>query len=79
MLILDVDRWSHVDKVAMFYHVDDFESIQLAIFESIQIWECALNRVTMEPIQNPKLNICHLHGLGATYPKHVFLLIPMCK
>ena len=25
------------------------------------------------------LDICHLCGLGATYPKNVFLLIPMCK
>ena len=66
-------------KFAMFCHVDNFDSTKLVIFGLIQIWECALNWFTMEPVHEPKLDICHLCGLGATYPKHVFLLIPMCK
>ena len=33
----------------------------------------------LEPVHEPKLNICHLHGLGATYTEHVILLIPTCK
>ena len=38
----------------------------------IQIWECALNWFTMKLVHEPKLDIRHLCGLGATYPKHVF-------
>ena len=37
-------------KSAMFYHMDDFDSIELDIFGLIQIWECALNWFTMEPV-----------------------------
>ena len=33
----------------------------------------------MELVHEPKINICHLRGFWATYHKHVFLLIPMCK
>ena len=30
----------------------------------------------MERVHKPKLDICHLHGLGATYPKYIFLVDP---
>ena len=56
----------------MFCHVDNFDSAKLVIFGLIQIWECALNWFTMELVHKPKLDICHLCGLGALYPKHVF-------
>jgi hypothetical protein len=42
----------------------------------IHIWECALNWFTMEPVHEPKLDICHLRSFGATYPKHVFNVGP---
>ena len=45
----------------------------------IQIQECALNWYTMEPVHEPKFDICHLRGLGAEPPKDVYLLIPICK
>ena len=59
-------------KFAMFCHVDNFDSIKLAIFGSIQIWECALNLFTMELVHGPKLHIFHLCGLGVVYFKCVF-------
>ena len=59
-------------KFAIFCHVDNFDSTQLDIFELIQIWECALNWFTMKPNYEPKLDICHLHGLGATCLEHGF-------
>ena len=58
------------------WHMDNFDSTRLAIFEWIQIWECALNWFITEPIRKCFLDICHLRVLGATYPKHVILLIP---
>ena len=59
--------------------MDNFNSVELAIFGLIQIWECALSWFTVEPVHKCQPDICHLHGLGATYPKHVFLLILKCK
>ena len=56
----------------MFSHVNNFDSTKLTIFELIQDWRCVLNRFTMELVHEPKLDICHLRGLGATYPKHLF-------
>ena len=42
----------------------------------IQIWECVLNQFIMEPVHEPKLDICCLHGLGAPYPEHTFFVDP---
>ena len=61
---------------AMLCHVDIFYSKKLAIFGLIEIWECALNWFTMELVHELKLDIFHLCGLGATYPKHVFSVDP---
>jgi hypothetical protein len=55
---------------------DSFDSTYLAKFGLIQIWECALNWFTMELIHKLKLDIYHLHSLGATYPKNVFIVDP---
>ena len=63
-------------KSIMSCHLNNFDSQELAIFGLIQIWECALNWFIMEPVHEPKLDICHVHDLGATYPKHVFSSIP---
>ena len=52
--------------------VDNFDSTKLVIFGLIQIRECALNWFLVESVHKLKLDICHLCGLGATYPKHVF-------
>ena len=49
-----------------------YMSITLDVFRLIQIWECALNWFIVEPIHKCLLNTSHLHGSGATYPKHVF-------
>ena len=37
-------------KFALFCHVDNFHSTMFTNFGSNQIWECALNMFTMEPI-----------------------------
>ena len=66
-------------KYAMVCHMDNFDSTKLAIFLLIQIWEGALNWFIVDPIHEQKLDMCHQYDLGATYPKHVLLLIPMCK
>ena len=58
-------------KSAMFCHVHNFDSTELAISRLIQVLDCALNRFTMKQVHKPKLVICHLHGLGSAYPKHV--------
>ena len=55
-------------------HVDHFDLTKLAIFRLLQIWQCALNWFIMELVHKPKFDTCHLHGLGATYPKHGFFL-----
>ena len=34
--------------------------------------------VYMELVHEPKLDICHLRGLGAIYPKTCFVLMPIC-
>ena len=56
----------------MLCHMDNFDSIKLSIFGLIQIWECALNWFIVEPIDEAKLDICHLRGLGLAYPNVFF-------
>ena len=56
-------------------HVDDFDSIELVILWILQIWECPLNWFIM----CTNADICHRHGLGATYPKHVVLVDPQVQ
>ena len=56
----------------MFFRVENFGSTKFVIFGLNQIWECALNWFAMEPVHEPKLDICHFCGLGVAYPKHVF-------
>ena len=59
-------------KFAMLCHVNLFiYSTYIAILGLIQMCECALNWFTMELVYKPKLDICHLCCLGATYLKHV--------
>ena len=53
-------------------HVDKFDLLKVVIFGLIQIWECALNWFTVKSVHEPKVDICHLCGLGATYLKHIF-------
>ena len=65
-------------KSAIFCHVNNFDSTKLSIFGLIQIWECALNRCTIEPVHKPILDTCHLYILGATYPKHVLFCESLC-
>ena len=60
-------------KFAMFYHVNHFDSTKLAILGLIQIWECALGWFVMEPIHEPKLDICQLRNLRATYLNMIFV------
>ena len=45
-------------------HVNNFDSTKLVNFGIIQIWECALNWFTVEPVRERLLDICHLYGLG---------------
>jgi hypothetical protein len=50
---------------------------QRQIFGIIQMWRCALNWFTLEPVHRPKLDICHLCGFkGNIYQTCFFLLIP---
>ena len=51
--------------------MDNIDLTDISDFGLIPIWECALNWILLELIDEPKLNICHLHDLRATYPKHV--------
>ena len=52
----------------MFCRVDNFDSTEfLAIIGLIQIRRCALNCFIVELVHGRKLDICHLHGLGAIY------------
>ena len=44
-------------KFAMFGHVDNFDSTELGFIGSIQIWECAFNWFTMEPVHESRLDI----------------------
>jgi len=52
-------------KYVVFCLVVNFDSTKSVIFLSIQIWECALNYFTMEPVHELKLGICHLHNSEA--------------
>jgi hypothetical protein len=63
-------------KFAMYFHVDNFDSAKFFIFGLILIGECALNWFIMEPVHEPKFDICHLPGFQAAYPKHGFFLDP---
>ena len=58
-------------KFVMFFRVDNFGSTKFVIFGLIQIWDCALNWFAMKLVHKPKLDICHLCGLGVAFPKHV--------
>jgi hypothetical protein len=60
---------------AMPYHVNN----KVIYFLLIEIWECALSYFIVQLVCKDMLDICHVHDLGATYPKHVFSLIPMCN
>ena len=63
-------------KFAMFCH---FDSMELVIFGSLQTWECALNWfLQAQPVHEPNLDMCHLHGFGETYPKHAFFCWSLC-
>ena len=66
-------------KFGISCHVDNFDSTKLAIFGLIKHGSVISTGFTTEPFQKHPLDICHLRDLGATYPKHFFLLIPMCK
>ena len=57
---------------AMLCHMDHFDLTKLVVFGLIQIWECALNWVTVEPVHEHLLDICQLHSLGTTFPEHDF-------
>ena len=70
-VIISIDLLVHV-QVYCVCHMGIFDSTELAIFGLIQIWEYALNWFIVESVHEPKLDICYLCGLGATYPKHVF-------
>ena len=65
-------------KSTVLCHLDNFDPTKLINFEYIEIWECPLSWFIMGLVHKPKLDICHLCGLRASYPKHV-LLIPTCK
>ena len=52
----------NLDRTKLFYFV----------FGLIQIWECALNLFILEPVHKHLLDVCHLHGLGAAYLRHIF-------
>lgn len=59
--------------------VDDFDLTKFFILRLIQIWECALNWLILEPIYECLVDICDLRSQRAVYPKQIYLLIPMCK
>jgi hypothetical protein len=72
----------------MSHHVDKFVESKLStwldttilymiqqsypFFWLIQIWECALNRFTVELVHECMLDVCHLQDLGAMYAEHFF-------
>ena len=59
-------------KFVMFYHMDNLNSTKVAILGLNQIWDCALNWSTVEPVHECILDICPLRSFGATNSKHVF-------
>ena len=59
-------------KYAMFFHVDSFDLLDsnfLILYSNMGV--CSQLVYNGIDSQTKKLDICHLRGIGATYPKHV--------
>lgn len=59
-------------EYAMSCHLDDLDLVELVMFGLVKLREGALNRFEVELVHKRLLDIWHLRGLVATYPKHVF-------
>ena len=47
-----------VFKFTMLCDVDNYDSTKLVVFGLLQIWECALNWFTVEPLHECFFDIC---------------------